>query len=190
MIYDPKHDSNFHDTTYEYFRRKLKEIPRPYRVMEAGTRRSRPDHATHAKDRVFPDASHYVMVDLLPGIDVDVVADLHNLTKSFPENSFDVFWANAVWEHLERPWIATKEVLKILRPGGIFYVQTHQTFCLHAYPSDYYRFSRQAIETLFRDAGASELVSGYRFPCAIQSDICPDLGEHESYLNVIIAGRK
>jgi 2-polyprenyl-3-methyl-5-hydroxy-6-metoxy-1,4-benzoquinol methylase len=44
---------------------------------------------------------------------------------------FDALVAVAVFEHLERPWIAAKEVARVLKPGGFAYVSTHQTFPLH-----------------------------------------------------------
>ena len=45
--------------------------------------------------------------------------------------------------------MAAVEIARALRPGGLFYVQTHQTFPIHAYPYDYWRFTKEALETLF-----------------------------------------
>ena len=35
---------------------------------------------------------------------------------------FDLVLANQVWEHLDRPYAATRNVLEMLRPGGYFWV--------------------------------------------------------------------
>jgi hypothetical protein len=68
-----------------------------------------------------------------------------------------------VFEHLERPWIAAKEVARVLAPGGFCHVATHQTFPLHGYPRDYFRFSTDALALIFADAGLEVLAVGYEF---------------------------
>ena len=35
---------------------------------------------------------------------------------------YDIVLANQVWEHLDRPYAATCNVLDMLRPGGYFYI--------------------------------------------------------------------
>ncbi len=35
---------------------------------------------------------------------------------------FDLILANQVWEHLDRPYAATCNVLEMLRPGGYFWI--------------------------------------------------------------------
>jgi len=100
------------------------------------------------------------MVDIKPGADVDVVADVHSLPLDWT-NRYDACIANAVFEHLERPWIAAKEVARILAPGGSCYVATHQTFPLHGYPKDFFRFSADALALIFADAGLDALAVGY-----------------------------
>jgi SAM-dependent methyltransferase len=103
---------------------------------------------------LFPQVprSNYLMADVEAGADVDVVADLHALPQDWA-NRFNALVAVAVFEHLERPWIAAKEVARVLAPGGFCYVSTHQTFPLHGYPSDFFRFSKEALALIFRDAG-------------------------------------
>ena len=38
---------------------------------------------------------------------------------------FDLILANQVWEHLDRPYAATRNVLEMLRPGGHFVATAH-----------------------------------------------------------------
>lgn len=129
------------------------EARHPRRVLEAGTLRSDAARPTHSRAN-FPHVadSDYVRLDIRPGPDVDVVGNLHALPPSWT-NSFDCFLAIAVWEHLERPWIAAREVARVLAPGGVFFISTHQSFPIHGYPNDYFRFSRDALRLLFEDAG-------------------------------------
>lgn len=126
---------------------------RPSRVLEVGTRRSVPDRSTHKRQR-FPWVSNtdYVRLDIRNGIDVDVVGDLHRLPDEW-SGKFDCFIAEAVFEHLERPWIAAQEVAKILAPGGLFLVATHQCFPIHGHPNDFFRFSKEALRLIFEDVG-------------------------------------
>jgi SAM-dependent methyltransferase len=104
--------------------------------------------------------SNYVMADVDTGADVDAVADLHALPQDWA-GRFDALVAVAVFEHLERPWIAAKEVARVLKPGGFAYVSTHQTFPLHGYPSDFFRFSKEALALIFKDAGLHVAEVGY-----------------------------
>lgn len=41
-----------------------------------------------------------------------------------PENSFDVVYSNAVFEHLPHPTSVLREIFRILRPGGVVYTCT------------------------------------------------------------------
>ena len=79
----------------------------------------------------------------------------------------------------------------VLKPGGRVYVQTHFAFPLHAYPHDYWRFSREALETLFAEEhGFGKRTSFYQFPCSILSEQDPVGIGLKSYLNVGIVAEK
>ena len=136
-------------------------LPPRSRVLEIGTKQAVEGTSTHDL-RKFPGVARadYVMCDVLPGVDVDVVGDLHDLPASWA-GSFDAFVATAVFEHLERPWIAAKEIARVLKPGGLCFVATHQCFPLHGYPSDFFRFSKEALRLLFEDAGLEVLEVAY-----------------------------
>jgi hypothetical protein len=137
------------------------------------------------------------MADISAGADVDVVVDIHELPPEWTAR-FDAFLAMAVWEHLERPWIAAREVARILATGGICYVETVQTFPLHGYPSDYFRFSREALALIFTDAGLEVVDVGYHSRAKIIAPpevIPPDQIDawnetFPSWLNVAFIGRK
>jgi len=139
----------------------------PKSVLEVGTAQAVPGVSSHHM-YLFPgvDRSQYTMVDILAGPDVDVVADLHALPSEWT-NRYDAFVAFAVFEHLERPWIAAREVERILAPGGICHISTHHTFPLHGYPRDYFRFSTDALGLIFSDAGLELLAVAYAYRCKI-----------------------
>jgi len=169
-----------------WFKAELKKM-KDFSVLEIGTRRWIPQFPTHHKDwDWFTGYREFIMSDFMEGEDVDVVADVHELSKTFGENRFDVIFLPSVFEHLDRPWIAATEILKVLSPGGIFMVQTHQTFPIHGYPNDYFRYTTSGLLSLF--AGASEKYGNYEFPCEIHSEECGI--QKNAFLNVVVAGRK
>ena len=142
---------------------------RPLRVLELGTRRWIPDFATHHAAWA-PPGVEWIKSDMEAGVDVDVVADAHDLAGSNAQAfdlRFDAYVAVSVYEHLRRPWVAAESVRDVLRPGGLVYVATHQTFPLHGYPHDYFRFSREALAGIFDDAGFVIVDGGYTYPATI-----------------------
>lgn len=172
-------------------------------VLEVGTRQAEAGVSTHHQ-HMFPLVRRdgYVMADVRAGADVDRVADLHHLPQDW-SGYFDALVAIAVFEHLERPWIAAREVARVLKPGGRCYVATHQTFPLHAHPSDFFRFSREALALLFADAGLEVLDVAYehRAFVGLPQKLVPRgrAGRHyladwnaqfPSYINVLLHARR
>lgn len=140
---------------------------KPKAVLEVGTRRTDPSRKTHRRD-AFPWVSDadYLRLDIRDGLDVDVIGDIHALPSEW-SGRFECFIADAVFEHLERPWIAAKEVARILAPGGCFFIVTHQCYPLHGHPSDFFRFSKEALRLIFEDAGLSVTSADYGLRCMI-----------------------
>ena len=62
---------------------------------------------------------------------MDVIANVHTFSSAVGTNAFDMILTIATYEHMSRPWIATKEIASTLNPGGWLYIRTHQTFPLH-----------------------------------------------------------
>ncbi|WP_244910372.1 class I SAM-dependent methyltransferase [Agrobacterium rosae] len=167
-------------------------------ILEVGTLQAVPGRSTHSMS-LFPNiaAENYVKLDIIDGPDVDVVGDLHNLPEEW-SGRFDCFIAHAVFEHLERPWVAAREVARVLSPGGVFLIKTHQTFPIHGYPSDFFRFSDAALRLIFEDAGLSVDGCGYEHRCIIvpPEPILPDAmvfdwnREFPSFIHVGATGHK
>jgi len=121
-----------------------------------------PDHSAHAPH------CRWIGTDIEAGEGVQIVADLHTIDVVVDGRQFDAIFSPATLEHLERPWIAMRAMARILKPGGVLFVHTHQTFPLHGYPSDFYRFSEQALRSLCADVGLVVLEAGYDHPCTIK----------------------
>lgn len=84
----------------------------------------------------------------------DIVGDIHALPLA--DNSVDGVVCRSVLEHVERPGDALKEIFRVLKPGGLAFVQVPSIFPYHArtgvgaYP-DYWRFFDSTIRLLCRD---------------------------------------
>jgi len=102
--------------------------------------------------------------DAVPGI--DIAADLHCLDTS-TEHRFDGIFCPYVLEHVERPWDVMKAMAKTLRKEGVLYVLTCQTFPLHYYPNDYFRFSKDALASMAVAAGLRPQAACYARPCKV-----------------------
>lgn len=66
---------------------------------------------------------------------------------------FDIVLANQVWEHLDRPYAATRHVLEMLRPGGYFWLATPFFVPFHGDPVDCSRWSARGLKNLLIEAG-------------------------------------
>lgn len=145
------------------FREEVSKLQAP-RVLEIGTMRQHDAPTHHAA--WLPEGSTHIKSDIEMGLDVDVVADAHTLTP-FADAEFDAFIAVSTWEHLERPWVAAEQAARVLKPGGLLYVATHQTFPIHGYPYDYFRFSDMAMKVLFGPPLFSYVEAEYQYPAVI-----------------------
>ena len=134
-------------------------------VVEVGARVVSP-HAVPMRD-LFPLAARFIGVDIHPSPTVDVVGDAHRLHELVGEAAADAVFSYSVLEHLACPWLFAAAVNRALRPGGITFHTTHQTWPLHEEPNDFWRFSDAALRVLFGagagfevlDAGMGELMS-------------------------------
>jgi hypothetical protein len=123
-------------------------------VLEIG---SRARSAISRRD-LFGDLD-YVGLDVLDGENVDVVGDAHELSALLPGRTFDAVFTVATFEHLLMPWKVALEINKVLRPGGILYVATHQSLGMHDLPCDYWRYSDTAWHGLFNARTGFEILA-------------------------------
>jgi SAM-dependent methyltransferase len=69
---------------------------------------------------------------------------------------FDLIMANQVWEHVDRPYTATRNVYRMLRPGGWFWLAVPFFIPYHAAPVDCSRWSARGLRNLLVEAGFDE----------------------------------
>ena len=114
------------------------------RILEIGARA----RSSITRRSVFSEAVEYVGFDLMPGENVDIVGDAHHLSR-FVDDGFDFIFSISTFEHFLMPWKVALEMNAVLKPGGVCYSQSHQTWPVHDAPWDFFRFSREAWTGLF-----------------------------------------
>jgi SAM-dependent methyltransferase len=173
----------------ERFLAHAKEMSAP-RVLELGTRRLYAERSTR-HDFWIPHASEFVGTDLMEGTDVDATADVHRLSEVFGGESFDVVISCSSFEHFKYPQLAAHEIMKTLRPGGILFIQTHQSYPVHAAPYDYFRFSTEALAALFGTRMGFEVVkTDYQFPVELLAEEDHEIRFFPAFLNSQLFGIK
>ena len=80
-------------------------------------------------------------------------ADAHSMASYLPNNAFDLIIANSVFEHIERPFVAMRQVYALLRPGGRLFWHTPFYYEMHGVPHDYYRYTAHAARLLAEASG-------------------------------------
>lgn len=109
------------------------------------------------RSEMFPDCDVKVM-DIVADPGVDIVGDAHELSKLLPAESFDFAMSISVFEHLLMPWKVAVELNRVMRPGGMVLVHTHQTIGMHDMPWDFLRFSDAAWAGIFNRYTGFEVV--------------------------------
>ena|ERR1041385_8781436 len=94
---------------------------------------------------LFP-GSKYIGMDICDGPNVDVVLK----RKRFPfiKELFHVIISTSCFEHDATFWITFQEMVRVLRPGGLIYLNAPSAGHVHRYPADCYRFYPDAWKGL------------------------------------------
>lgn len=85
-------------------------------------------------------------VDMRPGPGVDVVMDLRAL--DLPDAGVGTALCLDTLEHCEDPPRACRELARVTAPGGICVIASVMLFGIHAYPSDYFRFTPEGFRSM------------------------------------------
>ena len=110
------------------------DFPPDLRVIEIGAQ-----DVNGSLRQVAPRNCEYVGVDFVQGKGVDVVLqDPYSLP--FADESVDVVLSSSCLEHSEMFWIVFLEVMRILKPKGLFYLNVPSNGPFHRYPVDCWRF--------------------------------------------------
>lgn len=88
---------------------------------------------------VCPSEFKYIGVDCVSGNGVDIILSDPYLLP-FSDNYADIVTASSCFEHSEMFWLLFLEILRILKPKGLFYLNVPSNGIVHRYPVDCWRF--------------------------------------------------
>ena len=71
----------------------------------------------------------------------------------FKGASFDAVICTEVLEHVSEPEAALREIFRILRPGGRFYITVPMLGSLHYEPHDFFRYTKYGLTHLLEKTG-------------------------------------
>jgi hypothetical protein len=117
-------------------------------LLEIGSR----NRSGNVRKNLLPQHMSYVGMDIAEGGNVDVVGDAHQLSEIFPAGQFDAILSMSVFEHLIMPWKVALEMNRVMKPGALALITTHQTYPMHEQPWDFWRFSDRSWRGLFNEA--------------------------------------
>jgi SAM-dependent methyltransferase len=125
-----------HDTAFEHARLFFELYWRPEfgQVVEPGSQDVNGTLRDHC-----PPSARYLGLDMEPGRGVDLVV-APGRPLPLADGSADVVVTSSAFEHDVCFWETFRELVRILRPGGLLYVNAPSNGMFHRYPVDCWRF--------------------------------------------------
>jgi len=90
-----------------------------------------------------------INLDIFPFPNVDLTADINAMP--FKDGSIEFIVLDSVLEHVPEPHRAVNEIFRVLKPGGRVVCITPFVFPYHGYPANYFHFTKDGLEFLFKD---------------------------------------
>ena len=87
-------------------------------------------------------------IDIDPKRSPDYVMSISDM--SFEDNKFDAVLMFEVLEHVEDPFLAANEILRVLKVRGVLLLSTPFVFGIHDAPYDYWRFTKYGLAKIFK----------------------------------------
>ena len=127
-------------------------------IFEIGSHQLREGGNPYQDLRPFFSGRKYIGSDFSPGPGVDCVADATHL--GIKRGSIGTVVMVSTVEHIFRVFDAFEQVDGVLSNKGALIVTSHMDCGIHAYPSDYWRFTPEAFSRLLDDFPAK--IVGYQ----------------------------
>jgi SAM-dependent methyltransferase len=118
------------------------EMNDEYKIIEIGSQ-----DVNGSLKPIFPPGLDYLGVDFVEGKGVDIVLeDPYKLP--FENESTDIVLCSSVFEHSEMFWLLFLEIMRILKPHGLFYLNAPSNGDVHRHPVDCWRFYPEAAQAM------------------------------------------
>ncbi len=120
-------------------------LPLPEPIVEIGALQIEGQEKYADLRPLFP-GKQFVGCDMRPGPGVDRIENLHGLT--FAAGEVGTLIMLDTLEHVQYPFDAMREARRVLRPDGVCLITSVMLCPIHAYPSDYWRFTPEGFRVL------------------------------------------
>jgi SAM-dependent methyltransferase len=133
-----------------YLADKTLEQRQSYTIAEIGSQ-----NVNGSIKDVSPKNIKYIGLDFIEANGVDVILD-DPYTLPFADASLDCIVSSSVFEHSEMFWLLFNEIIRVLKPNGLFYLNAPSNGFFHRYPVDCWRFypdSAKAMVTWAKRCG-------------------------------------
>jgi SAM-dependent methyltransferase len=121
-------------------------------ILQIGSKEAIVDRSARRWRDLFP-AQEFFGLDIEAGENVDRVGDIctdfAELDAALEGRRFGFIVCQHVLEHVRKPWLAARNIQRLLVPGGYCYVAAPWVQAFHGFPSDFWRFSFPALLELF-----------------------------------------
>ena len=87
------------------------------------------------------------------------------------DQTFDVVIAEQVFEHLQHPYFAARNVWKMLNKDGVFLISTPFLIRIHNYPGDYTRWTPAGLEAFLSVCGFDAEVKSWGNKKAVTANL-------------------
>lgn len=140
----------------EFFDRCIHEISQETIILDLGG--GNPFQKEMSKYKELFKGKNYYSLDFNPKFKPNVVGDIHKLP--FKDGSADAIICKAVLEHVAEPHLAVNEIYRVLKKNGKVFVYVPFLYPYHGNGyKDYYRFSIDGINYLFRNFSEINVVN-------------------------------
>jgi hypothetical protein len=120
-------------------------------ILEIGSRHYAKESANDFR-RLFPE-KEFIGADMSAGENVDVVVDFTApspvIAEALKGRRFRTIICLSVLEHVRDIFSFSRNLSDNVEPGGILFLSVPFAWRFHGYPSDYWRFSPEAVTYLF-----------------------------------------
>jgi SAM-dependent methyltransferase len=144
---------------YEWVKKHADRVEAP--ILEIGSKNY--GSVSYDYRGLFVGRGAYVGADMSPGDGVDVVADLTADFDCLPESlrttRFGAILCLSVMEHVRDIYRFALNLRQLLAADGVAFVSVPWVWRFHGYPSDYWRFSPEALRFLLAPLQLDETAS-------------------------------
>lgn len=134
---------------------------------------------------IIPNDVKYIGIDFQKGNNVDIVIE-DAYTFPLDNESVDYVISSSCFEHSEFFWLSFLEIMRVLKPGGLFYLNAPSNGAFHRYPTDSWRFYPDSAVSLSKWGKRNEIDCAVleQFTSLRESDIWFD------YVAVFVKGEE